>query len=135
MRSSDCCTSTCDVVRPCSSAARMSAMLDSTTENAAGCRGCAATVASAATSTTHATKRPIGGSYHEAVSDRRLVLVTGASSGIGAACADVFAAHGFDVAITARREAKLQAVAAGLRGRYGVAVHVFQVDHADPASA
>ena len=75
------------------------------------------------------------GSYHEAVSARRLVLVTGASSGIGAAFADVFAAHGFDVAITARREAKLQAVAAGLRERHGVAVHVFTVDHADPASA
>jgi uncharacterized protein len=75
------------------------------------------------------------GSYHEAVSARRLVLVTGASSGIGAAFADVFAAHDFDVAITARREAKLQTVAAGLRERHGVAVHVFTVDHADPASA
>ena len=39
------------------------------------------------------------------------------------------------MAITARREAKLQAVAAGLRERHGVAVHVFTVDHADPASA
>lgn len=61
--------------------------------------------------------------------------MTGASAGIGAAFADVFAAHGFDVAITARREAKLEAVAAGLRDRYGVNVHVFTVDHADPASA
>src|ERR1044071_3314149 len=77
----------------------------------------------------------MGGSYHEALSARRLVLVTGASAGIGAAFADVFAANGFDVAITARREAKLAAVAAGLRERYGVTVHVFTVDHADPASA
>lgn len=77
----------------------------------------------------------MAGSYHEAVSSRRLVLVTGASSGIGAAFAEVFAAHGWDVAITARREAKLQAVAAGLRDRHGVAVHVFSVDHADPVSA
>jgi hypothetical protein len=75
------------------------------------------------------------GSYHEAVNARRLVLVTGASSGIGAAMAEVFAANGFDVAITARRESKLQAVAAGLRERHGVTVHVFVVDHADPASA
>jgi short-subunit dehydrogenase len=75
------------------------------------------------------------GRYHEAVSGRRLVLVTGASSGIGAAFADVFAAHGFDVAITARREAKLQQVAAGLRERHGVVVHAFTVDHADPSSA
>ena len=75
------------------------------------------------------------GSYHEGVSARRLALITGASSGIGAAFADVFAAHGFDVAITARREARLQTVAAALRERHGVTVHVFAVDHADPASA
>jgi short-subunit dehydrogenase len=75
------------------------------------------------------------GSYHEAVSARRLALITGASSGIGAAFADVFAAHGFDVAITARREAKLEVVAAGVRERHGVSVHVLAVDHADPTSA
>jgi short-subunit dehydrogenase len=61
--------------------------------------------------------------------------VTGASAGIGAAFAEVFAAHGFDVAMTGRREAKLQAVAAGLRERHGVTVHVLTVDHADPSSA
>jgi uncharacterized protein len=69
------------------------------------------------------------------VSSRRTVLVTGASSGIGAAFADVFAAEGFDVVITARREDRLQAVAAAVRQRYGATVHVFKVDHADPASA
>jgi short-subunit dehydrogenase len=69
------------------------------------------------------------------VSSRRLVLVTGASSGIGAAFAEVFAAHGWDVAITARREPKLQAVAARLRDRHGAAVHVFAIDHAEATSA
>jgi short-subunit dehydrogenase len=69
------------------------------------------------------------------VSSRRLALVTGASAGIGAAFADVFAANGFDVVITARRGAKLEAVAARLRERHGVTAHVIQVDHADPASA
>ena len=69
------------------------------------------------------------------VSPRRLVLVTGASAGIGTAFAEVFAANGFDVAITARREAKLQAVADGLRQRHAVNVYVFTVDHADPATA
>jgi uncharacterized protein len=73
--------------------------------------------------------------YHEAVSSRRTVLVTGASSGIGAAFAEVFAARGFDVAITARREARLAAVAQELKRRHGIAAHVFTVDHADPASA
>lgn len=47
----------------------------------------------------------------------------------------MFAAHGFDLALTARREAKLQEVAAGVRDRHGVTVHVFTVDHADPSSA
>jgi short-subunit dehydrogenase len=69
------------------------------------------------------------------VSARRLALVTGASSGIGAACADVFGAHGFDVAITARRESRLQEVAEALRARHGVTVHVFAIDHAQPSSA
>jgi short-subunit dehydrogenase len=101
----------------------------------AGRAGWAATTASDVRISPQAMSRRMIGRYHEAVSARRLVLVTGASSGIGAACAEVFAANGFDVAITARREAKLQTVAAGLRERHGAAVHVFTVDHADPASA
>jgi short-subunit dehydrogenase len=111
-------------------------MLASTTENVArAARGFAAPTASTATTALHAIRRFMPGSYHEAVSVRRLALITGASSGIGAAFADVFAAHGFDLAITARREAKLQTVAAALRERHDVAVHVFTVDHADPTSA
>jgi len=73
--------------------------------------------------------------YHEAVSSRRTALVTGASAGIGVAFADVFAANGFNLIITARREARLQSVAADLRDRHGVDVHVLTVDHADPSSA
>ena len=61
--------------------------------------------------------------------------MTGASAGIGAAFADVLASHGFDLVITARREAKLQDVAAGLRERHGAEVHVIPLDHADPSSA
>ena len=58
----------------------------------------------------------------------RTALITGASSGIGEAFADVFAAEGFDLAIVARREDRLQAVAERLRKQYGVRVEVFAQD-------
>jgi uncharacterized protein len=60
----------------------------------------------------------------------RTALITGASSGIGESFADVFAAHGFDLVITARREDRLRAVAARLEQRYGIRVLVFVADHA-----
>src|SRR5690349_12309581 len=59
----------------------------------------------------------------------RTALITGASSGIGEAFADVFAAHGFDLVITARREDRLREVAARLEQRYGIRVLVFVADH------
>ena len=60
----------------------------------------------------------------------RTALITGASSGIGEAFAEVFAANGFDLVITARREDRLRAVAARLEQRYGIRVLVFVADHA-----
>jgi short-subunit dehydrogenase len=42
---------------------------------------------------------------------RRVVVITGASAGIGAALARVFAEHGHDLALIARRESKLDALA------------------------
>lgn len=62
----------------------------------------------------------------------RTALITGASSGIGEALAEVFAAHGFDLVITARREDRLRAVAARLEERYGIRVLVFVADHSRP---
>jgi len=53
---------------------------------------------------------------------RRLALVTGASSGIGEAFAEVFAAEGFDLVITARRDDRLRAVQTRLQDRYGIRV-------------
>ena len=55
-------------------------------------------------------------------------LITGASSGIGEAFADVLAAEGFDLVITARREERLRAVQARLQQRHGVRVEVIVGD-------
>lgn len=58
----------------------------------------------------------------------RTALVTGASSGIGEAFAGVFAAAGWDLVITARREDRLRAVAERLERQHGHRVHVITAD-------
>jgi short-subunit dehydrogenase len=59
---------------------------------------------------------------------RRTVLITGASSGIGAAFTDVFAGNGFDLVIAARREDRLREAAERLERAYGCRVHVITSD-------
>jgi NAD(P)-dependent dehydrogenase (short-subunit alcohol dehydrogenase family) len=60
------------------------------------------------------------------------VLVTGASSGIGAGLAEGFATAGATVGICARRRDRLDEVADRCRG-HGVEVHAWTTDLADPA--
>lgn len=64
---------------------------------------------------------------------RPLAIVTGATSGIGAAFAAALAARGHDLLITGRRREVIERVAAGIRERFGVAVDVRFVDLAEPA--
>lgn len=66
---------------------------------------------------------------------KRVALITGGSSGIGEAFAEVFAAEGFDIVITARREEKLRAVQVRLQQRYGVRVEVVVADLERPDAA
>lgn len=63
---------------------------------------------------------------------RRLALITGASAGIGAAFARIYASHGYDVALTARRLDRLEGLAAEIRMRFGVEAYAISADLADP---
>ncbi len=56
------------------------------------------------------------------------ILVTGASSGIGATYADRFARRGHDLVLVARDAARLEALAERLRREAGIAVDVVQAD-------
>jgi NADP-dependent 3-hydroxy acid dehydrogenase YdfG len=70
----------------------------------------------------------------EPVLDGTVALVTGASSGIGAATAAALAAQGAAVALAARRRDRLESLAAGIRSQGGTAV-VLECDITDEQQA
>lgn len=60
-----------------------------------------------------------------------IALITGASAGIGAACARLFARAGYDLILTARRRERLQELAAELSGAFSVRVLPLVLDLRD----
>ncbi|NJK39668.1 MAG: SDR family oxidoreductase [Oscillatoriales cyanobacterium RM2_1_1] len=64
----------------------------------------------------------------------QIVVITGASSGIGAACAQIFAREGAALILAARRQEKLEAIAAELQTTYQSQIHVLEMDVCDRAA-
>jgi uncharacterized protein len=66
-------------------------------------------------------------------SERSVALVTGASSGIGEHVARQLAARGYGVALAARREERLAALAEELRSQHNIQADAYRADLGDPA--
>lgn len=62
------------------------------------------------------------------------VFITGASSGIGKACAFAFAKEGADLIISARRIEKINSIADELREKFNIKVHNMKLDVRDFAA-
>ncbi len=56
------------------------------------------------------------------------IIITGASSGIGEACAKIFAENGANLILTARRIDRLNELANELRQKYDIEIHTIKMD-------
>jgi serine 3-dehydrogenase len=59
---------------------------------------------------------------------KKTVLITGASSGIGFACAHAFAREGARLILAARRKQRIDALAKELKAKHGTEVYAIQLD-------
>jgi 3-hydroxy acid dehydrogenase/malonic semialdehyde reductase len=61
----------------------------------------------------------------------QIILITGASSGIGTACARIFAGAGAKLILAARRLERLQQLKDALNQEFGIEIHLLQLDVRD----
>jgi uncharacterized protein len=78
--------------------------------------------------------KPMTAQWSAVAPARPVALVTGASSGIGSALAEVFAANGHEVVLLARREPQLKQIAEAIRAVGHKLPHVLAVDLTQPRS-
>lgn len=62
------------------------------------------------------------------MSKNKIAFITGASAGIGEACARVLAREGYDLLLAARRIDRMEALADDLTAAYGVQTHLLALD-------
>lgn len=65
---------------------------------------------------------------------QKVVVITGAGAGVGRACADEFARHGYDVALLSREPVRLQRAASEVQAAYGVKTLALPTDVADASA-
>lgn len=63
--------------------------------------------------------------------EQKIAFITGASSGIGAACAEIFAANNFKLILSARRIEKLKEMAQEWTRKYEIEIHCLAMDVRD----
>jgi len=66
---------------------------------------------------------------------REIILITGASSGIGYEMAKQLAQEKYDLILVARRLENLEQLKASLEERYGITVFAIRADLSDPQAA